>query len=231
LQRLNPPAQSNAQVAPAHVAIALPASVEHVLPQVPQLFGSVMVLTQLPLQAVGALAGQVAAQAKVPASAAQTGVDPPHRLPQDPQLAGVDRAPHSVGASDPTVPSLPPPVSTSTVGSSVVASTRATGPPSAVEASSKVTFGNVQAGASEQANSPSSATPRAATDGRGVFVSAPMVSVHRRAPPSACPAKTKIAGLTLMVVLLHRWVVSAGKRDIGLRSGAWQGVCLPPRSL
>ena len=172
MQRLNPPAQSDAQVPPAHVAIALPASVEHVLPQVPQLFGSVMVLTQLPLHAVGALGGQSAAQAKVPASAAQTGVDPPHTLPHDPQLAVVDRAPHPVGASDPTVPSVPPPASAPTVCSSFVASTRATGPLSAVASTSKVTLGNVQEAAREEASSPSSAKPRAATDGRGGFITA-----------------------------------------------------------
>lgn len=174
LQRLKPTLQAKEQRPLAHVAIALPASVEHTSPQALQLFGSVIVLTQMSPQAVGVLGGQVAVQAKVPATAAHLGAAASHPLPQAPQLVGVDRGPHVVGASGPTVPSFPSPVSAPTLPPSFCdASSGATELSSAVASLGvNVTSGNVQAVASAAAHSASSATPGVGADDRSCFIAA-----------------------------------------------------------
>jgi hypothetical protein len=89
--------------------------VEHALPQVEQLAGLVVVSTQEPLQAVGALGGQLEVHEYVPSTAAHT-IELGQALPQDPQfetvvpsmhapLHGIIPAPHT-SASPPL--SAPP---------------------------------------------------------------------------------------------------------------------------
>jgi hypothetical protein len=60
----------------------------HALPHELQLFASLVVSTQLPLQAVGAADGQLEAHAYEPPEPAQT-FDPEHAFPQLPQFRGV----------------------------------------------------------------------------------------------------------------------------------------------
>jgi hypothetical protein len=72
-----------------HTAWALATLVVHALPHALQLFASLVVSTQLPLQLVGAADGHPDTHEYAPAAPAHTPVLPLHILPQLPQLAEV----------------------------------------------------------------------------------------------------------------------------------------------
>jgi hypothetical protein len=72
-----------------HTACALATLVVHAWPQALQLFASLVVSTQLPLQFVGAMDGHPDTHEYAPAEPAQTAVVPLHALPQLPQLEAV----------------------------------------------------------------------------------------------------------------------------------------------
>jgi hypothetical protein len=75
-----------------HAASALATFVVHVWPQVLQLAPSLVVSTQLPLQSVGAAAGQPETHEYDPPAPAQTGVPAPasQLAPHLPQLSDVE---------------------------------------------------------------------------------------------------------------------------------------------
>jgi hypothetical protein len=89
LHSLKPLLQRKVHEPLMHPGCALAMLVEHLFPQELQSFGSVEMSTQVPLHAVGALAGQLTAHVKVPSKGVQYGVTPVHALVQLPQWEGL----------------------------------------------------------------------------------------------------------------------------------------------
>jgi hypothetical protein len=89
LQRLYPLLHAKVQAPALHAGVALATRVEHTLPHVMQLLGSLVRFTQLPLQIVGAAVVQPEAHEYELPDPTHAGVSPLHALPQLPQLAEV----------------------------------------------------------------------------------------------------------------------------------------------
>ena len=87
LQSVVPLLQVKPHVLLLHVAVALATEVEQAWPHVLQLSMSLVGSTQLPLQSMGATAGQPDAHEYTPLAPTHTGVFPLQALPQVPQLA------------------------------------------------------------------------------------------------------------------------------------------------
>jgi hypothetical protein len=89
LQRLNPGLHVTPHVLAVQEGMAFAAVVVHAFPQEPQLAGSDVVSTQVPLHMVDVPSGQVAMHANVCPEGAHSGVVPLHAVPHAPQFVGV----------------------------------------------------------------------------------------------------------------------------------------------
>jgi hypothetical protein len=90
LQSAKPLAQTKVQAPATHADSALATPLVQALPQPAQLRGLLVVSTQVFEHTVGAVDGQLAAQAYVSPEPTHTGVLPVHSLPQLPQLEALD---------------------------------------------------------------------------------------------------------------------------------------------
>ena len=90
LHRAKPLAQTKVQAPPMHADSALATPLAQALPQPEQFFALLVVSTQVFAHTVGAVEGQLAAQAYVSPDPAHQGVLPVHVLPQLPQLEALD---------------------------------------------------------------------------------------------------------------------------------------------